>query len=79
MREALMMKILCLVMVVGSLAVAAWALITGQVGEQGIDGLFLIFICLIVAGAFGAVLRGLVARKKTPAERKEDTAEREAS
>lgn len=56
MWEQLATSVLCLMLVIGAVAAAVWALVTGQVEEQGIDALFLILIALIVAGAFGSVL-----------------------
>lgn len=62
MWEQLTTSVLCLMLVIGAVAAVVWALVTGQVEEQGIDGLFLILIALIVAGAFGSVLLGSVRR-----------------
>jgi hypothetical protein len=52
MRELLVINGLCLLIAVGALGVVAWALITGQLETQGIDGLFLILMCLLIAFAF---------------------------
>lgn len=87
MWEQLITSVLCLMLVVGGVAAMVWALVTGQVGEQGIDGLFLILIALIVAGAFGSVLLGSVRRRalrdlfprKQAAEKSKQPVEREVS
>lgn len=71
MREDVMVSVFCLLVVIGALAAAGWALFTGQVFEQGIDGLFLLVVCLGIAAAFCAPLAGpakkLMQRKKAAA------------
>jgi hypothetical protein len=49
------MSALSLLIVVAALGVIAWTILTGQVGEQGLDALFLIMVCLLVAAGFGLV------------------------
>ncbi len=46
---------LCLILVLGSLGAAAWALLTGKAMEQGVDGLFLVIICLLFAALFAII------------------------
>ena len=46
---------LCLLFVLGALGAGAWAVITGQIGKQGIDALFLLFVCLLVALIFAPI------------------------
>ncbi len=43
---------LCLVLGLGALGVAAWAVISGRMGELGVDGLFLLVVALLFAAAF---------------------------
>jgi uncharacterized membrane protein YfcA len=52
MREQIAVAALCLIIGVGALGAAAWALITGQIGRQGLDALFLILVCLLIAVMF---------------------------
>ena len=42
----------CLLLGLVSLAVGAWALFTGQVSKLGVDGLFLLIVCLLFAATF---------------------------
>ena len=68
---------LCLVLVLGSLGAAAWELISGKALEQGVDGLFLVMVCLLFAALFSFIplqalrsgaLQHLLARKQAKAE-----------
>jgi len=52
MREQLIINALCLLIAIGAIGVAVWAVLSEQVTTQGIDGLFLIVICLLIALAF---------------------------
>jgi hypothetical protein len=38
-----------------ALAAAAWDIGTGQIGEQGIDGLFLLVVCFVFIVMFGGM------------------------
>ena len=42
----------CLIVVIASLGVAVSTLATGQIGRQGLDALFLVSVCLLLAVAF---------------------------
>ena len=42
----------CILVVIGSLGVAASTLATGQIAKQGLDALFLVSVCLLLALAF---------------------------
>jgi hypothetical protein len=53
--EELLLSALCLLVALGALAVVVWTLATGQVGEQGLDALFSISICLLIVVTFGAI------------------------
>jgi len=55
MSEQLVLYVLCLVIAAGSLAVAVWTLVTGQIGNQGLDAVFLIVVCLVFAAFFGFI------------------------
>lgn len=51
--------------VLGALGVTAWALFTGVLTREGVDGLFLILVCLLIAFTFSllpvqAIRRGLL-------------------
>lgn len=64
MREQLIINAICLVIALGSLVVAAGVAATGTVERLGIDGLFAIAVCLLLAAAFSitpllALRRGL--------------------
>lgn len=83
MREILIINAVCLLIAAGALGVAVWALITGQVEVQGIDGLFLIFLCLLIALAFSinplyefrkGALRNLVKRSQILATDRQERA-----
>jgi len=50
--QVLIVNLLCILIVLGSVAVAAWTVVTGQIVKQGIDALFLLFVCLTMAAAF---------------------------
>ncbi len=52
MRQDLLINGLCLVLGLGLLGVAAWAVLSGEVAELGIDGLFLLAVCLVFVVAF---------------------------
>jgi len=48
--------VLCLVLVLGALGAAAWEVVSGRAMEQGVDGLFLVMVCLVIAVLFSFVL-----------------------
>jgi len=54
-REDLILLAFCLLIALGSLMVAGWFVISGQVSEQGVDGLFLVVVCLSLAAGFSFV------------------------
>jgi hypothetical protein len=65
MRNKIIFNGLCLAITVGALGVAAWALFTGMIAQQGVDGLFLILVCLLIAFTFSlapvqAIRQGLL-------------------
>ncbi len=53
--QRIALNALCLLLAFGALIGAAWALLTGQAGEQGIDGLFLVLVCLFMALLFSII------------------------
>jgi hypothetical protein len=76
MREPLIESAVCALLALAALGLAIWALFTGQVSAQGVDGLFLIAVCLLIAAAFSFVpfqaireglLQDLFRAKKTEA------------
>jgi HEAT repeat protein len=52
MRERVARCVLCLVITLGALTVAGWTLLSGALGDQGIDPLFLILVCLLMSVVF---------------------------
>ena len=52
-RKRMIVNAACLLIALMSVAIAAWVLISGQIGRQGIDALFLVLVCLLFAFAFG--------------------------
>jgi hypothetical protein len=75
MRQDLMINGLGLLLGLGAAAVAVWAVLSGQVGKLGIDGLFLLVVCLLFAFAFllsplGAIRTALRERQAQRAETK---------
>ncbi len=55
MRQTALWNVLCLVIAVGALAAGAWTLATGQLVEQGIDGLFVLVVCVLTAVIFAVL------------------------
>jgi hypothetical protein len=53
----------CAVVALAMLAAAAWAAITGQIGDTGVDGLFLVAVCLFLALLF-AILPAQAVRER---------------
>jgi len=74
MRQDHMINGLCLLLGVGAVGVAGWAVLSGQVARLGIDGLFLLVVCLLFAfsflwsplGAMRAALRQRMAQRAEP-------------
>jgi hypothetical protein len=73
MRQEIIVNSFCLLIALGCVGAAVWALVTGQIGEQGIDGLFLLIVCLTIALIFSFIplqaarqglLRDLLKRKR---------------
>jgi hypothetical protein len=81
-KENVLLTATCIVIAAGSAAGALIALIRGEVGVDGLDGIFLVLVCLLFAAAFGmlvaqAVRQGtlkelLKARKPAPAPPKQE-------
>lgn len=64
---------LSLAIAVVSLAAAVWTVFSGQIAAQGLDAIFLLFVCLMAALVFGiipltAIRQGLLKdlRKRSP-------------
>jgi hypothetical protein len=51
----LIMTVLCVLMVLGALGFAGWTAVTGQIYRQGIDALFLVTVCLLIAAMFAPI------------------------
>ena len=50
--EALVLRIVCGLIALASLAAVVWVLVTGQIGKQGLDALFLTLVCLLFVVVF---------------------------
>ena len=50
--ELLVLNVVSFLIALGALGVAVWVLVSGQIQSQGIDGLFLLLVCLLIAVAF---------------------------
>ncbi|HSB18337.1 MAG TPA: hypothetical protein VLE22_28050 [Bryobacteraceae bacterium] len=81
MWQQAIIYLLCLIVAVGSIGTALWALLTGQVGTEGMDGLFLIAVSLLFAFTFSLTpiqalrrgfLRDLLASRKAAAKPREE-------
>lgn len=76
MRQEIILNALCVLIVLAALGATAWVVVTGQVMKEGIDSLFLISVCLLMAAIFaviplqsirkGALQEILKARTKKP-------------
>jgi hypothetical protein len=55
MWQEIFASALCVLIALGAVAAAAWSLISGRASEQGMDGLFLIIICLVFAALFSII------------------------
>jgi hypothetical protein len=55
MWEDVVVQVLCILLALGSLAAAAWTVLTGQIGEQGLDAVFLVVVCLVAALTFSLI------------------------
>ena len=55
MWQVIFANVVCLLVVLGSLAAAGYSLISGKASEQGIDGLFLVIVCLVFAALFSII------------------------
>jgi hypothetical protein len=53
--QRIALNTLCLLLALVALTAVAWALITGQAGEQGVDGLFLVIVGLFIALLFSII------------------------
>ena len=68
MREVAALFLFCVIMVAGPLGVSVWLISTGQ--AVGIEGLFLLASCLVLALAFGLCLRSLLKGLKETGSRR---------
>ena len=84
MRETIILNVFCAICGLAALGMAAAAVISGQIGAEGLDGLFLVLVCLLIASAFFVIplqavrkglLRELLSRRAPkPADTKEPKA-----
>jgi hypothetical protein len=81
MWQQAIIYLLCLIVALGSIGAALWALLTGQVETEGMDGLFLIAVSLVFVFAFSLApiqalrrgfLRDLLASRKVAAKPPEE-------
>lgn len=52
MIEALIWNTLLLILALGSMGIAAWSLLSGQVAKYGFDGTFLFLVSLLLTAIF---------------------------
>lgn len=52
MWEIVILNAVCLVLALVALGIALWAVLSGQLFETGVDGLFLVLVCLLIAVVF---------------------------
>jgi hypothetical protein len=80
MRQQILVAALCALIVLGSLAAILWVLVTGQIEKQGLDALFLLLVCLLMALIFlpiplqalrQGVLKDMLKRKEKKAVEEE--------
>ena len=81
MWQEIFANAVCLLVALGSVAAAAYYLVSGQAAEQGLDGLFLIIVCLVFALLFsilpiqslrsGALMHLMKKNKSAPAAKEE--------
>ncbi len=67
MWHDILLAAFCAVCGLTAFGIAAWAVISGQIADQGVDGLFLLLVCLLIACTFSiiplqAVRKGLLQR-----------------
>jgi len=81
MWQEILANVLCVLVALGSVAAAGYSLISGRAAEQGLDGLFLIIVCLVFAALFSIIpamslrsgaLAQLVKRNKPQSAAKEE-------
>jgi uncharacterized membrane protein len=55
MWQDIILNVFCGICGLTAVGVAAWAVISGQISYQGIDGLFLLLVCLLIGLAFSVI------------------------
>jgi hypothetical protein len=55
MWQEILLSAFCGLCVLVALGVAGWAIVSGQIAEQGLDGIFLLLVCLLIGLAFSAI------------------------
>jgi hypothetical protein len=74
--QEIILNVVCLFISLFALGVAVWAVVRGTLATQGVDALFMLAVCLVVALLFGWMpaqwlrrsrLRDLLKRKKNSA------------
>jgi hypothetical protein len=61
-REEMLLIAVCVLLALGCVATTVWMLLSGAAARQGLDALFVILFCLLVAGAFMIVPLAALAR-----------------
>ncbi len=51
--QEIVLNVFCLFVALFALAAAVWAVVRGMLATEGVDALFLVAVCLIVAALFG--------------------------
>ncbi len=55
MSQELVLNIFCAAVAMAGVAVAAWVVVSGQIGKQGLDAVFLAVVSLAIALMFGLI------------------------
>jgi hypothetical protein len=84
MWQEILANAFCVLIALGAVAAAGYSLVSGKASEQGIDGLFLIVVCLVFAALFsilpvqslrsGALMRIVKGNKPQPTAKEEPEA-----
>ncbi|HWQ56685.1 MAG TPA: hypothetical protein VN442_23565 [Bryobacteraceae bacterium] len=78
MRQDVLINVVCLAVAAIALGVGVWVVFTGQITNNGVDGLFVLSVCLVTILVFGlipaATIRSRMLLRRTekkPAEKME--------
>jgi TRAP-type C4-dicarboxylate transport system permease small subunit len=81
MREGLIVNGICALIAAGALGLAGWIVVSGQILNTGIDALFIVLVCLLMALLFSlgplSALRAALLQKKAQPKKGEKPAQEE--